>query len=384
MPARFRTLLALAIALVAALPARAEYLWVEGERPERATVTRHPSWYDQVKRAELSGGDFITNWGETPGVMAYRVSITSAGEREFWVRANPTAARLSYRLNGGDWESIDLEKGLQENLNVAADGKVDLRFLAWVNVGRVGLKQGANLIEFRMDSANHNHGALDCFVLSEEPFTPRGAAKPGEVSSRTRKAEAENPGWFVFDPPTDPFASTAGFDLRALNESIAGDGGFIRANGDDFIHSKTGVPVRFWAVNGPASRQLRRPASRGPQARQARRESRARPPRLLRRQDRRTEIRGDRPRPGHRRGHEAGGHLHAFLHLLSPLVEPRSRQPGPPGLHRPEASVRRTLLRRRLPGPVPRMVEGAPHHPERKDRQAADRRAGGLRGGDPQ
>ncbi|SIN74229.1 hypothetical protein SAMN05444166_0577 [Singulisphaera sp. GP187] len=261
MPARFRSCLALV--LIAALPARADSVWVEGERPERAAVTRHPSWYDQVKRAELSGGDFITNWGESPGVMSYRVLITGSENREFWVRANPTPAQLSYRLNGGDWKAIDLEKGLQDRLNIAADDKVDLRFLAWVNVGRVSLKQGANTVEFRMDSANHNHGAIDCFVLADEPFTPRGTAKPGEAHSRTPKTEAENPGWFVFDPPSVPRASIAGFDLRTLNESMAGDGGFIGVNGDNFIHSKTKVPVRFWAVNGPASKHyddLRREA----------------------------------------------------------------------------------------------------------------------------
>jgi hypothetical protein len=36
-----------------------------------------------------------------------------------------------------------------------------------------------------------------------------------------------------------------------LNEEVAGPGGFIGAKEGQFIHTGTGKPVRFWAVNGP-------------------------------------------------------------------------------------------------------------------------------------
>ena len=31
-----------------------------------------------------------------------------------------------------------------------------------------------------MDSKNNHHGMLDCFLLTDEPFEPRGTRKPGE------------------------------------------------------------------------------------------------------------------------------------------------------------------------------------------------------------
>lgn len=239
------------LTLLPALPADADWVWVEGEEPSKARVTRHPQWYDSVKRDELSGGDFISNWGDQPGLLLYQVRAPRAGEYDFWVRANPVQARLWYGVNGGDLKPIDLEKGQQGNTNVAADGKVDLRFLAWVHVGRVPLKAGANAVGFRMDSENNNHGYLDCFVLSEEPFAPRGIARPGEASAAAVRAEAENPGWFAFDPPADPFRPDAALDLRSLNEEYAGAGGFIGVKGSEFVHANTGEPVRFWGVNGP-------------------------------------------------------------------------------------------------------------------------------------
>jgi hypothetical protein len=62
-------------------------------------------------------------------------------------------------------------------------------------------------------------------------------------------AEAEN--WFPFDPKPDAFAAGSATDLRFLNERFAGEQGFIGVKDGQFIHSRTGEPVRFWAVNGP-------------------------------------------------------------------------------------------------------------------------------------
>ena len=98
-----------------------------------------------------------------------------------------------------------------------------------------------------MDSANNNHGSLDCFVLSDEPFRPRGLLKPGQ-------ADVSEKGWFAFDPKPDPYRPSSGIDLRFLNEKTAGDGGFIKAKGSQFVHQKTGESVRFWAVNGPSGK----------------------------------------------------------------------------------------------------------------------------------
>jgi len=55
--------------------------------------------------------------------------------------------------------------------------------------------------------------------------------------------------WFAFTPLRDPFTPESGFDLRRLNEQFAGEGGFIAVRDGQFIHSQTGKPVRFWAVN---------------------------------------------------------------------------------------------------------------------------------------
>jgi hypothetical protein len=62
---------------------------------------------------------------------------------------------------------------------------------------------------------------------------------------------AQGQSWFPFDPKPDSFTDQSAIDLRFLNERFAGEQGFIGVKDGQFIHSRTGEPVRFWAVNGP-------------------------------------------------------------------------------------------------------------------------------------
>jgi hypothetical protein len=233
------------------LVASAEYIWIEGEKPVQSTMHRHPWWYDKVKKDRLSGGGMISNFADTPGEATYTFTAKSTGDYEFWVHANLLQSRLSYKLNdAADWTRIDLEHDLVDNENIAEDGKPDLRFIAWAKAGTVKLSAGKNTIAFRMDSENHNCGMLDCFVLSTEPFKPRGILKPEEIAAADQRDATRNVGWVTFDPPDDPFKGDSAIDLRYLNEKQAGDGGFIAVKGAQFIHSRTSEPIRFWAVNG--------------------------------------------------------------------------------------------------------------------------------------
>ncbi len=240
-------LLASLIVLLFAQGAQATLIWVEGEKPARSDVRRHPYWYDLVKRDQLSGGDFISNWSETAGTASYRVTVPQAGEFEFWVRANPVQTKLSFMLGDGAWTEIKTDRDAVDVVNIAADDKPDLRFVAWIRVGKVKLEKGVNRVSFRMNSGNNNHGYLDCFVFTDESFQPRGPNKPGAASV------SDEAGWFAFDPKPDTFKADNAIDLRRLNEKFAGENGRIIAKGPQFVHERSGKPVRFWAVNGPSS-----------------------------------------------------------------------------------------------------------------------------------
>ena len=225
--------------------APAQFIWIEGEDAVSHTMTQH-NWYDSVNRDTLSSNDWLSHFrqGTAPEAL-YRFEVSQAGTYHFWIRANSVARpRLSYRLDQGPWVEVDLTQAI-ENINIASDSKPDMRFISWINPGTLDLDKRQHQIRFKFHSANNNHGALDCFLFTVQPFLPRGALKPGD---RTGHA---NPGFFAWEPDVDPFEDHALLDLRFLNEATAGQDGRVQAQGDGFVLAN-GTRARFWAVNaGP-------------------------------------------------------------------------------------------------------------------------------------
>ena len=235
--------------------ARSATVWIEGEKPAAQKMNRHPWWYDKVKRDQLSAGDWISNFAKgKEGTADYRFQAPVSGKYDFWVRANPIGTKLSYRFGPkGKWRLIDMSQAIQK-VNIAADGKPDLRFISWVPVGEISLKKGVASVSFRMHSDNSNHGALDAFVLSTEKFAPQGAGRPGVNATPTETWPTETT--WAFKPKDDKFTKDALLDLRYLNEKTAGQSGFVRrtADGNGFALGD-GTPVRFWAVGSDVYRK---------------------------------------------------------------------------------------------------------------------------------
>ena len=238
-------LLALAAASAVSLRADDNLIWIEGESATSTNMKPHPWYAGGVNKAELSGGEFISNFGPQEGRADYQFNAAQAGSFTFWIRANPIGnPKLDYQLNGGDWVPVDFT-GYTDLINIARDNKPDLRFIAWIKVGSVNLLAGPNTISFKFHSANNNHGSLDCFVFTRTPFIPNGKLKPGQ------KLGTDEPGWWAFEPGPETFGKDALLDLRSLNEDEAGQSGFVQADGDGFKLGN-GQPVRFWGVNASA------------------------------------------------------------------------------------------------------------------------------------
>jgi len=244
---RFLSVLGCLLFLGMLTTAWGETIWQEGENPTAHKMNRHPWWYDQVKKELLSGGDWISNFSEEKeGTVEYRIRVQDGGEYVLWLRINPTRTKVSLSVDGSLWRELDLSNAL-EVTNIAADGKIDLRFIGWVNVGRLSLSRGEHTLAFRFHSELQNHGGLDAFVLTNERFSPKGLAKPG--TPETQADVVTEMGTWAFNPSDDPARPGALIDLRELNEPLAGEKGFIRLapDGMSFVRGD-GQPIRFWAV----------------------------------------------------------------------------------------------------------------------------------------
>ncbi len=227
--------------LLSCLPLRAATLWVEGEAPAANTMHRHPWWFDQVKKDLLSGGDWISNFAKEEGTADYKVEVKEAGDYVLWVRANPTGTKLSWMLDSGEWKAVDFATEKRGEQNIAADGKPDLRFIAWVKAGGGKLTAGAHTVKFRMHGTDNNHGGLDCFALSNDGFIPNGLLKPG---APTAGGPDE---WFPLLADEDTFSKESVIDMSALIEAPAGKHGPVIAKGGDLVFAQApGTPVKFW------------------------------------------------------------------------------------------------------------------------------------------
>ncbi len=238
--------LAFTILFALSVAAHGASIWVEGEAPAKSTVQKH-NWYDAVKRDVLSGGDWLSHYGEKPGECSYAIEIAEAGDYAFFARLNPVASEPKWRLDGGAWTAVTTGTAQQQQ-NIAGDGKPDHRFIAWVKVGKLTLGKGKHEIAFRFEGGQSNSGGLDCFVLTTDAFVPQGTMKPGPGA-----AAPAGPGdWFPLMADDDTFDPRSIIDMSRLVPAPAGQFGFLKAKGDKLQFEKATAPVKLWGVGANA------------------------------------------------------------------------------------------------------------------------------------
>ncbi|MHB8637403.1 MAG: hypothetical protein ACYC96_13115 [Fimbriimonadaceae bacterium] len=258
--------LALACVIRATPPAtQAPFLWIEGENTSRSETYRN-AWFDAIDPQELSGGAQIASFSEKnqpTGWAEYDISINTGGNYNFWLRANPSSG-ITYRLDGNPAVKLDPDALAREDqklratrnngprvqqwFNDAADGTHDARTMTWYRLDPLMLSRGKHTLRFSLGghAPNTQHfAAIDCFVLTTGEFTPNFQYKPGEAPTGVI-VDAPDSTW-AFQPARDDFSPTALLDLRGLNETVAGEHGFIRLSpdGNAFVRGD-GKPIRFW------------------------------------------------------------------------------------------------------------------------------------------
>ncbi len=227
------------------------YVWWEGEDYAETNVPdpsqEFPGGNTQQERDKLSGGRWLNPQGPesaTPYYVTYRVNVPARAAYNFWVRKFWKHGPFRWRFDSADWATCGRDIALHDDTYLR-------KFIGanWVFLGEVSLAKGAHELRVEMLDAKGG-GCLDCFILIDGPFVPRGKMKPEEVSGRAM------PGYFAWEPAGDPLLDTCPIDLRGLNEREAGQDGFLRREGNGFVLGG-GEPVRFWMVQGGALVSMR-------------------------------------------------------------------------------------------------------------------------------
>jgi hypothetical protein len=227
-------------------PARAALIWVwwEGEKPSATNFPeRHTFEPANPQEANvLSEGKWIGadgNYGGKTLFLEYEVKVPQTGNYYFFARKFWKHGPFRWRFDNQEWQICGRDVSLLEEAPLR-------QFVVanWVSLGRVQLTAGTHRLRIEV---LQNEGAVcfDAFLLASSYIIPRGKLKPNE------RYNLAMDGWFAFEPAPDAFRPSP-IDLRFLNEKVAGENGWIAVKNGRFVHSKTGRPVRFWAVNaGP-------------------------------------------------------------------------------------------------------------------------------------
>lgn len=235
-----RLLPAVALASFASAASAQSYVWIEAED---TTTSNFPERHefepaDAAQAAVLSGGKWIGVGGPRGEALfaEYRVTLPEAGEWRLYSRKFWKHGPFRWRVGNGEWRQVTSEVAL-------LDSSPMRQFVGanWVSLGELDLPAGQHTLRVEL-TENDGAAAFDAFLFTREPFVARGKMKPDEKYGRAPE------GWFPFEPDADRFTQPA-VDLRALNEPEAGSKGPIAVRGGSFVHSTTGEPVRFWAVN---------------------------------------------------------------------------------------------------------------------------------------
>jgi len=231
------------------------WIWWEGEKPASSSIpaTTWLSPSSQSERDALSGGNILTAVSISttgPYWANYTVNVAAAGTYRLYARKIWAYGPFKWRFDSAAWTYASSQLQLMDN----ADYKQYFP-LNWVYLGEVTLAAGWHTFSVRLDVADWSNepsniqgadlGGFDAFILSTQPFIPRGKLQPYQ------KYNLAEPGKWNFESPADDFSPAALLDLRSLNENVAGQSGFVGVAAD---HSGKyvlgdGTPVRFWGVN---------------------------------------------------------------------------------------------------------------------------------------
>ena len=199
----------------------ADSIWIEGEDANEKSVSKH-GWYDNVRKEGFSGKEWVSHYNrDKAGIVGCKFEVKEEGGYVLWLRANPSHATMSYRLDDDDWAEIDLSKNKRGEMMVSQ--KPDHRSIAWIKVGIVKLSPGEHWVRFRMNSKIANHGGIDCLCLTNDGFVPSGTMKPGvSATAKEKLAGPEDAIWIEGEHPTKTGAFKHGWYDNVRKDLMSG------------------------------------------------------------------------------------------------------------------------------------------------------------------
>ncbi len=212
-----------------------DYVWFEGEQPSSQSGGLNDQHPFDAQDAKLSGGHSIGGTSRVDTWLEYQVEIPKDGEYQLFARKFWNHGPFKVRWDGvGDWFEV---KGTRLIDRVT----LTQHCITWTTAGSATLKKGKHTLRVEALEADKPF-VIDCFVAVNGAFTPNALLKPGE------KFNLAAPGFWPFEPEADAFTADP-LNLRSMNETIAGEKGYVAVDKNGDFTYGDGKPLRFWGVN---------------------------------------------------------------------------------------------------------------------------------------
>ena len=223
-------------------PLASSFVWWEAETPLKTNFPapdRHPfAPTNSAEAAMLSNQQWIGvgDKREQTLFLEYQITVPTTSDYFFYTRKFWRHGPFRWRWDDQPWQYVGDNVYLMDNVGMR-------QFVGanWVSLGKVALTAGRHQLRIELTELE-GAAAFDCFLLSKTLFQPQGNLQPNQ------QVQVEVTDGFSFTPQLDRFAASP-IDLRSLNEAVAGEQGWIRVKGEEFVHANTDRPERFWAIN---------------------------------------------------------------------------------------------------------------------------------------
>ncbi len=181
----------------------ADTIWIEGESAQKTNLKKNP-WLKGDNPKLLSGGDALDGLEEKgtlpkPSYAVWKFDVAKPGLYHVYFRHGFQGhlGAMKYRFIKADadgkplakpapdqgWIEFDLDSPVMDQISTG-----QWRSVEWTRQAPVQLEQGTYLLDLQVTGAHPEKTKpsdpiwvlIDAICLTTEPFTPRGALKPGE------------------------------------------------------------------------------------------------------------------------------------------------------------------------------------------------------------
>ena len=199
-----------------------EHVWIEGETPTKADpIFQSGGWGranilsgEKWQFAAVDAQDVAKKVPVEGASTAYAFKVKTPGKYDVWARLGYEFARspFRWRVGANEWKTVKPDELTSDLMAIA-----DFAEVAWLKLGTIELTAGAHNLEFNVPRPTKlvNGTAeperllfgFDCACIMQEPFTPNGRFRPGQVWNYPLDYEAQKA---LFEFPAVPANTPTG------------------------------------------------------------------------------------------------------------------------------------------------------------------------------